>query len=156
MTEIDDIKLCVRRGARVLNADNRAITVGMKKLAVFTVIITVAVVGVAVWFSPLAFSGASRYENNEAVGALDGLCYPEDTFVRADYTGSEKDMLNMLKSMKAEVVACAYSGDSLIVYAYSPRVVGYKTLSDGERYNVMAAYKNGRYAVGTPVLEGSF
>ena len=140
---------------RELKTPIRAITFAMKKLAVFAVVLTAVIVGVAVWYSPLAFSGASRYENNEAAGVIDGL-YPEDATVRADYIGSEADMYAALDKMLAKPVFSAYSGGTLIVYAYSPRVCGFRTLGTGERYNVMAAYKNGTYALGTPVLEGSY
>ena len=129
----------------------------MKVFAVLSVALTAVIVGVAVWFSPLAFSDATMYECNEAVGTLDGFCYPEGTTARADYVGSEADMYATLESMLATPVKTAYSGGSLIVYAYSPRVSGKcKSLRSGEKYNVMAAYKSGAYAVGTPHLEGSY
>lgn len=129
----------------------------MKKIAVFAVILVAVIVGAAVWFSPLASDGVREYRNNADVGALDGICYPGGTTVRADYVGSEADMYDTLDGMLATPVASARSGGSLIVYAYSPRVSGkVRTLISGERYNVMAAYKDGRYAVGMPLLQGSY
>ena len=129
----------------------------MKKLCVFAAAIVAVTVGVAVWFSPLALSHAQRYENNAAVFDIEGFCYPEDTTVRADYVGSKTDMYAALSRMLARPVAAAHSGGTLIVYAYSPRVAGkVRTLASGERYNVMAAYRDGVYCVGTPVLQGSF
>ena len=127
----------------------------MKVLAVFAVILTAVIVGVAVWYSPLAAFGAHKYENNEDIGALDGLIY-SDTTVRVDCEGSKSDMYAALDKILAVPVASAYSGGSLIVYAYSPRVSEVRTLKSGEKYNVMAAYKGGAFSVGTPILQGSF
>lgn len=117
------------------------------------------IVVAAVWFSPLCFVGGEvhAYENNAPSCEIDGVGYLPDTVVRVDLAGSENDMLAALDGMSAVEVDRTVLDDLVIVYAYSPRVCAETfELSSGRRYNVMAAYRSGHIAIGTPVLEGSY
>ena len=65
-------------------------------------------------------------------------------------------MYAALDSIRAKTVRTAQAGNVLIVYAYSDRVCGERTLSDGAVYNVMAAFRDGDIAIGAPMLQGSY
>lgn len=130
----------------------------MKKLCAAVFLLLVGIVVAAVWFSPLArFDALYEYRDNEPTAALDGACYRSDALVRADFGGDANDMFRALERIGATVVKTAYAGDVTIAYAYSPRVAcESERLSDGTEYNVMAAYSDGRIAIGAPVLSGCY
>ena len=126
----------------------------MKKLAVFFIVLVIGIIGVAVWFSPLA-GRATVYDDNRPTKDADGFCYASGSTVRYDFTGSESDMYGELKRICARVVRVENADGVKIVYAYSDRVCSGSVYEDNE-YNVMAAYRDGHVAIGAPVLEGSY
>ncbi len=127
----------------------------MKKLAVFFIAVALGMIGVGVWFSPLAGRG-TLYADNSPSGRADGFCYAADSTVRYDIKGSKTDMYDELKRMGAEVVRVEDADGVTIVYAYSPRVCAGGAYACYGEYNVMAAYRDGYIAIGTPILEGSY
>ena len=128
----------------------------MKKMYVAFILFAVAIVGVAVWFSPLK-GNRYAYDDNVPTERLDGIVYPSGETVRVDFDGDEADMYAYLKDISAKVVKVTETSDRVIVYAICPRVEygGYYT-SDGDEYNVMASYCDGKVVVGVPVLPGSY
>lgn len=129
----------------------------MKKLYAAVFILLVGIVSAAIWFSPLASIGEPRiYYDNAPVSRCGGLCYASGDTVRVDFSGDESDMYGALERIGADTVKTVYSGGTLIVYAYSARICGEETTDNGEKYNVMAAYRDGKVSVGTPILSGSY
>ncbi|MDE7164071.1 MAG: hypothetical protein K2O04_01420 [Clostridiales bacterium] len=130
----------------------------MKTLCAVVILFVAGLVGVAVWFSPLCGLGApTAYDNNTPVSSLDGICYPQGTLCRVDFSGDVGDMKNALDSILAVTVKEVESGELTIVYAYSPRVCAdMQYLSSGEAYNVMAAHSSGNISIGTPMLSGCY
>lgn len=132
----------------------------MKKCAVFFCFLILLGAGCAVWFSPLCFVGGEAfvYENNAPIEALaDAVCYMPSDVVRVDFDGSEDDMRAALSRIDAVTVERTELDGLVIVYAYSPRVCANAlSLSGGGKYNVMAAWRAGKIAIGAPVLEGSY
>ncbi len=114
------------------------------------ILLVAAIMGIAVWFSPLARRGAMFYENNEPVGTVDGVCYGGGSTVRYDFDGSIDDLYSALEDMRADIVETVAAGNATIVYAVSDRV------ASGGDFNVMAAYRDGHIAIGTPILQGSY
>ena len=128
----------------------------MKKMYAAFLLLAIVVVGIAVWFSPLT-GDRYAYNDNDKAQKSDGVAYPFGQTVRVDFDGEEADMYAYLDKMNATVVKTAEAGGRVIVYAYSPRVEDNgQCTSEGDRYNVMAAFADGRIAVGTPVLPGSY
>lgn len=130
----------------------------MKTLYAVVILFAVSIVGVAVWFSPLAQIGTpTAYDNNNPVCSLDGLCYPSDAICRVDFRGGADDMYNALDSIFAVPVKQVEIDGLTVVYALSPRVCAEtQYLSSGEGYNVMAACSDGNVCIGTPVLSGCY
>ena len=132
----------------------------MKKCAVFLCSFVLLCAGCAAWFSPLCFVGGEAfvYENNAPIEALaDAVCYMPNDVVRVGFDGSENDMRAALDNIDAVTVERTELDGLVIVYAYSPRVCANAlSLSSGGKYNVMAAWRDGRVAIGAPVLEGSY
>ncbi|MCM1368075.1 MAG: hypothetical protein NC184_04615 [Roseburia sp.] len=130
----------------------------MKKLCTAVFLLLVGIVLTAIFFSPLTAVGEPYiYVDNAAVRRVDGLCYASGDIVRVDFSGDEDDMYAALERIGAETVKTAHAGGTLIVYAYSARVCsGSETTENGESYNVMAAYSDGKVSIGTPVLSGSY
>ncbi len=129
----------------------------MKKMYAAFLLLAIALVGVAVWFSPLTGDSRYAYNDNAPTEKLDGLIYPHGQTVRVDFEGAEEDMYGYLDRIGATVVKTAEAGGRVIVYAYSPRVSesgNYTT--EGDEYNVMAAFGDGSISVGAPVLPGSY
>lgn len=74
-------------------------------------------------------------------------------YVRADLTGDPAETLARLsaKELRREEL-----DGVTVIYAFSPRIAAYETLSFG-RVNVMLAVRpDGRLAVGSPLLKGSY
>lgn len=132
----------------------------MKKLLAVVFVFVLLLISVAIRFSPLNAVGAVKlYEDNVCVGNVEGFCYPQDALCRVDKSGSYNDMIRDLQRIGAKIIKTvrADSGDVTVVYAYSERVAGEECeTKEGEKYNVMAAYRDGKYCIGTPVLSGSY
>lgn len=129
----------------------RALT-AFAALIVFALSLVIA----GAWFSPLSKIGeVYEYRDNARNKRVYGLYMPYQT-VRTDFDGDESAMYAALSSIDAEVVKTAESGGTVIVYAFSPRVASKSLETDGKKYNLMAAYKNGRVCIGSPVLGGSY
>lgn len=130
----------------------------MKTLYAVVILFAAALIGAAVWFSPLCGLGTPvAYDNNEPVVALDGICYPSDALCRVDLTGDVTEMKRVLDGMLAVTVKEVCSDGLTVVYAYSPRVcTPAQHLYSGESYNVMAAHRSGKICIGTPVLSGCY
>lgn len=74
-------------------------------------------------------------------------------YVRADLSGDPTETLARLsaKELRREEL-----DGVTVIYAFSPRIAAYETLSFG-RVNVMLAVRpDGRLAVGSPLLKGSY
>lgn len=127
-----------------------------KTIVVFTVFIALAV-ATGLWFSPLSGLGEARsYYDNSEVEELVGACYNADT-VRVDLDGDESDMMAALDRIFARPIKTVRTDDSVIVYAFSPRVAAKSQMtSEGEKYNVMAACSERGIVIGTPVISGSY
>lgn len=130
----------------------------MKTLCAVVILFVSGLVGVAVWFSPLCALGTPKaYDNNSEVCSLEGICYPESTLCRVDFSGDIGDMNAALERIFAVTVKEVNSGELTVVYAYSPRVCAdTQYLSSGEGYNVMAAFASGKISIGTPILSGCY
>ncbi len=130
----------------------------MKKAAVFFIALILCGVGVGIYYSPLTAIGgdAYLYDNNIPIARLDGLCYGRDDIVRVDMTGGEAEMYAALDAIDAVPIETGEAGDCIVVYAFSPRVRASAMLRDGKKYNVMAAVRDGKIAIGAPVLSGSY
>ena len=128
----------------------------MKKMYAAFLLLALIVVGVAVWFSPLK-GDIHAYNDNAPTRRSDGIVYPQGQTLRVDFDGGEEQMNAYLESIGATVVKTVEAGGRTIVYAYSPRVErrGLYT-TEGDEYNVMAAFGSGSVAVGTPILAGSY
>ncbi|MCH5161076.1 MAG: hypothetical protein J1G04_03500 [Clostridiales bacterium] len=128
----------------------------MKRMYAAFILLSVVIVGVAVWFSPLN-GNRYKYDDNEPVERLGGIAYPSGQTVRVDFDGDEAAMYDYLGDIGATVVKTVESSGRVIVYAFCPRVEhrGYYTV-DGDEYNVMASCGDGKIAVGAPVLPGSY
>lgn len=141
-----------------INSMETEIIDGMKKLYTAVILLSAGLVFTALWFSPLSQLGTpTAYCDNIPVTALDGLCYPSDSPIRVDFSGSEAELYRSLDIMLADTVKTTEIDGMLLVYAHSPRVCApVMYTSEGEVYNVMAAYSDGRICIGTPALAGCY
>ncbi len=129
----------------------------MKKMYAAFLLLAIALIGVAVWFSPLVGENRYAYNDNIPTEKLDGLVYPHGQTVRVDFDGEQADMYAYLDRLGATVVKTAEAGGRVIVYAYSPRVaLDCNNTAEGGEYNVMAAFGDGKISIGAPVLPGSY
>ena len=131
----------------------------MKKLYAVVIFFVLAIIGTAVWYSPLCAIGSpTEYELNAPVGRVDGVCYSADNNYRVDFDGEEKELYAALKKINASEVKRVDLDDGLVlVYAYSPRVTSdVHYTAEGKRYNVMAVSSSGRVSIGAPVLQGCY
>ncbi len=129
----------------------------MKKLLAAFIMMLAALVCVAVYYSPLESVGLPvEYENNTAVKACGGICYPAGGIYRVDISGDESAMYAALERMSAKTVKADSAGGALVVYAFSPRVAGRTYTCSAGEYNVMAAYRDGNICIATPILPGSY
>ena len=130
----------------------------MKKLIAVVFLFAAGLIAAAIWFSPLTGLGrVYAYDNNEIVGAMDGVCYAQNGLYRVDFSGDETAMTAALDKMGARVVKQVEMNDAVIVYAFSDRVCAeVQYTAEGEKYNVMAAYRDGNISVGTPLLSGCY
>ena len=130
----------------------------MKNLVAAILLLSVGIVFVAVWFSPLVGLGVPQaYSDNRAVCAYDGACYPADALIRVELAGGETELNRALEKICATSVKRVQADGLTIVYAYSGRVCSEEQiLSDGRYYNVMAATDGAHVYIGTPVLSGCY
>lgn len=102
----------------------------------------------------LPYETYTVYENGvETVYAAD-MPWPSvrGQYVRADFIG---DADSALKTLRAKTLATQELDGVTVIYAFSPHISAYETLSYG-RVNVMIAVSGDRIAVGSPLLKGSY
>lgn len=130
----------------------------MKRLVACFILFFAALIGTAVYYSPLLRLGTPElYYSNEAAGALDGLCYPAEAECRVDFPGGESELFSALEKIDCRVIRVDRTDGLTVVYGYSDRVrAETKRLSNGAAYNVMGASRGGRACVGVPILQGSY
>lgn len=93
--------------------------------------------------------------DSERVYSKMPLVTPIGKTTRLDFLGTEVDCMQALKNMNA-VIKFTENIDGLkIIYAYTADIFKYKTVN-GNRVNIMIAYKNGHIAIGSPLLKGSY
>ena len=99
----------------------------------------------------------SYYSTVDEVTVLDEapLFSPRGEYERIDLSGGVEDA-NRIISRANAVVKAKESFDGLtVIYAYTTRISNFVTVG-GERVNLMIAISDGRVAVGSPLLKGSY
>ena len=82
---------------------------------------------------------------------FNALCHYE----RVDFRGGEGEVEKLLEKARAVVKKRERIENIVIIYAYSPLILGSETVN-GTKVNLMIALSNDKVVVGSPLIKGSF